>query len=84
MTIGPHRTPSVEELSTIRVTQRALDPAIDSSWREQWNRLAQPCGTAPFRADILDAYGQTEESIKAHTVRLAAEDARRSPTPAPA
>ena len=84
MTIGPHRTPTVEELSTIRVTQRALDPAIDSSWMEQWNRLAQPSGTALFRADILDAYGQTEESIKAHTARIAAEDARCTPTPAPA
>ena len=61
MTIGPHRTPSMEELSTIRVAQLALDPASN-------------------RADILEAYGQTEESIKAHIARIAAEDARRTPT----
>ena len=70
----------MEELSTIRVAQLALDPAINSNWMEQWSRLAQPSGAALFRADILEAYGQTEESIREHTVRIAAEDARRTPT----
>ena len=84
MSIGPHRAPTAIELSTIRVTQRALDPAIHSSWSEKWNRLAQPSGATLTRADILEAYGQNEESIKAHTAVLAANDARRNPPPAPA
>ena len=80
MTIGPHRTPTMEELSTIRVAQLALDPTINSNWMEQWSRLAQPSGAALFRADILEAYGQTEESIREHTVRISTEDARRAAT----
>ena len=84
MSIGPHTAPTAEELSTIRVTQRALDSAIHSSWSEKWNRLAQPSGATLTRADILEAYGQNEESIKAHTAVLAANDARRNPPPAPA
>ena len=84
MFICPHRAPTVEELSTIRVTQRALDSATHSSWSEKWNLLAQPSGATLSRADILEAYGQNEESIKAHTAVLAANDARRNPPPAPA
>ena len=84
MFIGPHRAPTALELSTIRVKQRAQDPAILGSWIEKWNRLAQPIGATPTRADILEAYGQNEESLKAHTSVLAANDARRNPPPAPA
>ena len=80
MTIGPHRTPTMEELRTIRATQLAHAPVINSNWKEQWSRLAQPSGSAPTRAEILTAYGQTEESIREHTVRIATADARHTPT----
>ena len=79
MSIGPHRAPTAIELSTIKVTQGAQDAAMHSSWSEKWNRLAQPRGATLTRADLLDAYGQNEESLKAHTAMLAANDARRNP-----
>ena len=79
MSIGPHRAPTAIELSTIRVTQGAQDAAMHSSWSEKWNRLAQPRGATLTRADLLEAYGQNEESLKALTAVLAANDARRIP-----
>ena len=77
MSIGPHRIPTIEELRTIRTTQLAQAPVINSNWREQWSRLARFSGSTPTRSEILTAYGQTEETIKEHTVRIAIADARR-------
>ena len=67
----------MEELSTIRSTQMAQAPALNSNWREQWSRLAKFSGSTPTRSEILSAYGQTEETIKEHTARMATADARR-------
>ena len=84
MSIGPPRPPTALEISSIRVKQKALDPAQPSSWIDKWNRLAQPIEVAPTRADILAAYGHNEETFKARTAILAANDARRNPPQTPA
>ena len=84
MTIGPPRSPTALEISSIRVKQKALDPAQPGSWIAQWKRLAQPMEVEPTRADILAAYGHNEETLKARTAILAANDARRNPPQAPA
>ena len=84
MFISPHSAPTALELSFIRVKQQAMELAIPSSWIDKWNRLAQPIVIAHTRTDILAAYGQNEESLKAHTAILAANDARRNPLQTPA
>ena len=78
MSVGPHRIPTIEELRIIRTTQLAQAPVINSNWNEQWSRLAQSSGSTPTRSEILTAYGQTEETIREHTVRIAIADARRT------
>ena len=67
----------MEELRTIRTAPLAQSTVMITSWREQWNRLAQFNGSTLTRSEILTAYGQTEESIKEHIVNLAIADAKR-------
>ena len=67
----------MEELRTIRTAPLAQSTVMITSWREQWLRLAQHNGSTLTRSEILTAYGQTEESIKEHTVNLAIADAKR-------
>ena len=67
----------MEELRTIRTAPLAQSTVMITSWREQWNRLAQLNRSTLTRSEILTAYWQTEESIKEHTVNLAIADAKR-------
>ena len=67
----------MEELGTIRTAPLPQAAVIGGSCREQWNRLAGYNASTPTRAELLAAYGQTEESLKEHTVNLAAADAKR-------
>ena len=77
MTIGPHRTPTMEELITIRAAHATPRPQSIGNWRDQWDRLKRSRVQTPTRTEIFKAYSQTEESIKHHTAMIAAANARR-------
>ena len=67
----------MEELRTIRTAPLPQSTVMGTSWRDQWNRLEKFNGSTLTRSEILTAYGQTEGSIKEHTVNLAITDAKR-------
>ena len=84
MIIGLPRAPTALEISSIRINQTAWNTAQPRSRINKWKRLSQPIEVAPSRASILEAYGHNEETFKARTAILAANDARRNPPQDPA
>ena len=77
LSISPHRAPTSQELSTIKLKPQLQLSITAPSWREQWNRLAKLGGAALSKSEILSSYGQTEASLKELTGTIAAADARR-------
>ena len=82
--IGQPRTPTEPEISSIKSNQTAWNTAQPRSRINKWKRLAKAAELTPSRANILEAYGLNEESLKARTAGLAAMDARRKPQQLPA
>ena len=78
LSISPHRAPTSQELSTIKLKPQLQLSTTAPSWREQWNKLAKLGGAALSRTDILSAYGQTEASLGELTSAIAEADAGRS------
>ena len=82
--IGQPRTPTALEISSIKINQTAWNTAQPRSRINKWKLLAKAAELTSSRANILEAYGFNEESLKARTAELAAMDARRNPPLVPA